>query len=142
MEENQLFVISPDGEELTLMDTESGILVEQGTYSITIPSGGQQPQPQSQQQVIYTQPQQTVYTAPQPVQQRVVYSPQQQHQQVFQVGPPHPQQVVFAGSTAVKQQPAQAQHPQQILLHQQLTQQQLLQQQPQQFVSTPNQRVN
>ncbi|XP_042230537.1 putative mediator of RNA polymerase II transcription subunit 26 [Homarus americanus] len=119
----------------------SGILVEQGTYSITIPSGGQQPQPQSQQQVIYTQPQQTVYTAPQPVQQRVVYSPQQQHQQVFQVGPPHPQQVVFAGSTAVKQQPAQAQHPQQILLHQQLTQQQLLQQQPQQFVSTPNQRL-
>ncbi|KAK8741247.1 hypothetical protein OTU49_002575, partial [Cherax quadricarinatus] len=77
----------------------SGILVEQGTYSITIPAG-QQPQ-QPSQQVIYTQAQQAVYTAPQQAQQRVVYSPQQQHQQVFQVGPSHPQQVVFAGSPPV-----------------------------------------
>ncbi|KAK8741245.1 hypothetical protein OTU49_002575, partial [Cherax quadricarinatus] len=99
MEEQQLIVFSPDGEELTLMDTESGILVEQGTYSITIPAG-QQPQ-QPSQQVIYTQAQQAVYTAPQQAQQRVVYSPQQQHQQVFQVGPSHPQQVVFAGSPPV-----------------------------------------
>ncbi|XP_066937467.1 sentrin-specific protease 6-like isoform X5 [Macrobrachium rosenbergii] len=85
MDDQQLIVI-PDGKgEVTLLDTEGGILVEHGEYSVTIPSGGQHvTQAQTQQHVVYTT-QQAV------VQPRVVYSPQPQ--QVYQVASAHPQQV-------------------------------------------------
>lgn len=98
--------------------------MEQGTYSFTIPSGGQQQQQQPQQpqqQVVYAQPQQVSLSGIKSCfclfvillgmsnlknllscqvvyttpQQRVVYS-QQQQQQVYQVAPTHSQQVLKA----------------------------------------------
>ncbi|XP_076053442.1 uncharacterized protein LOC143032481 isoform X3 [Oratosquilla oratoria] len=122
--EDQLFVVPQDG-EITLMDTDNGeIVVEQGPYSFTIPSTGQQQvlQAQGAQQVVYA-PQQFISPgSPPPVIQdyRLVTAPQQQ------------QQIL---ATSLQNKPPQQVVAQQVVHPMQVLQQQISQ--PQQFVSSP-----